>query len=166
MNEQEFLRSVQLEAQAAGINPLLLMAGIEGLYTFREVPADELNFSLLDSLILTVFALRVGDTFDAIARENMESASLETRVKAEWELTEMDAAEIEKSGDTFLQSFAQMVGNSSPVRRYHRKALEVAAIEIRKAQLHFTNNSIGAIVLELCKGPLKDNLHLAALFAR
>lgn len=166
MNEQEFLQAIQQEAQGAGINPLLLIAGIEGLYTFRDVPAPELNFQFLDSLILTIFALRIGDTFDGIARQNIESASLETRVKAEWELTEMDAAEIEQTGDAFLASFAKMLGEGSPVRRYHRKALEVAAIEIKKAQLQFENNSIGAIVFEICKGPLKDNLHLAALFGR
>lgn len=166
MNEQEFLQAIQQEAQGAGINPLLLIAGIEGLYTFRDVPAPELNFQLLDSLILTIFALRVGDSFDAIARRNMTSESLETRVKAEWELAEMDPADIENTGDAFLASFAQMVGAGSPVRRYHRKALEVAAIEIKKAQLHFENNSIGAIVFDICQGPLKDNLHLAAIFAR
>ncbi|SHF47624.1 hypothetical protein SAMN05444008_108154 [Cnuella takakiae] len=166
MNEQEFLQAIQQEAQAAGINPLLLVAGIEGLYTFREVPAQELNFQLLDSLILTIFALRVGDTFDTIARQNMEASNLETRVKAEWELTEMDPAEIQKTGDAFLASFAKMVGDSSPVRRYHRKALEVAAMEIKKAQVQFENNSIGAIVFEICRGRLKDNLHLAALFGR
>ena len=71
MNEQEFLKAIQQQAEASGINPLLLMSGIEGLYTFREVRAEELNFALLDSLILTVFALRVGDTFDQIVRENL-----------------------------------------------------------------------------------------------
>jgi hypothetical protein len=166
MNEQEFLQAIQQEAQGAGINPLLLIAGIEGLYTFRDVPAQELNFQLLDSLILTIFALRVGDSFDGIARQNMVSESLETRVKAEWELTEMDPAEIEKTGDAFLASFAKMVGAGAPVRRYHRKALEVAAIEIKKAQLHFENNSIGAIVFDICQGRLKDNLHLSAIFAK
>ncbi len=166
MNEQEFLKAIQQQAEASGINPLLLMSGIEGLYTFREVRAEELNFALLDSLILTVFALRVGDTFDQIVRENLESENLQTRVKAEWELAELSEADIKASSDPFLQSFATMLGGKSPVRRYHKKALEVAAIEIKKAQLHFENNSIGAIVFELCKGPLKNNLHLAALFAQ
>lgn len=166
MNEQEFVQAVQQEAHAAGINPLLLLSGIEGLYAFRDVPAAELNFTFLDSLILTIFALRVGDTFDSIARQNMESANLETRVKAEWELTEMDAAEIDNTGDAYLQSFAKMLGGEAPVRRYHRKALEVAAIEVKKAQLQFSGNSIGAIVFEICQGRLKDNLHLVALFAR
>lgn len=166
MNEQEFLQTVQQEAHAAGINPLLLLAGIEGLYTFRDVPAAELNFTFLDSLILTIFALRVGDTFDGIARQNIESANLETRVKAEWELTEMDEAEIAATGDTYLQSFARMLGGKAPVRRYHRKALEVAAMEVKKAQLQFANNSIGAIVFDICQGRLKDNMHLVALFAR
>lgn len=166
MNEQEFLQAVQQEANASGLNPLLLISGIEGLYTFKDVPVAELNFTFLDSLILTIFALRVGDTFDSIARANMESASLETRVKAEWELTEMDAEEIENTGDTYLQAFARMLGGQSPVRRYHRKALEVAAIEVKKAQLQFEHNSIGAIVFEICQGRLKDNLHMVAIFAR
>lgn len=166
MNEQEFLQAIQQEAQTAGVNPMLLMSGIEGLYTFRDVPAQELNFQFLDSLILTIFALRIGDAFDTIARQNMESSNLETRVKAEWELAAMDPAEITQTGDAYLASFAQMLGDSVPVRRYHRKALEVAAIEIKKAQLQFENNSIGAIVFEVCQGRLRDNLHLAAIFAR
>lgn len=166
MNEQEFLLAIQQEAQASGINPLLLMAGIEGLYTLREVPAQELNFQLLDSLILTIFALRIGDSFDRIARENLESPHLQARVTAEWELAELSASEIAATGDAYLQSFAQMLGGKTPVRRYHRKALEVAAIEIQKAQRLFVNNSIGAIVFEVCRGRLKENLHLAALFGR
>ncbi len=166
MNEQEFFQTIQRAAQAAGINPLLLISGIEGLYTFREIPAGELNFPLLDSLILTIFALRVGDTFDEITRENLQSDNLKTRVTAEWELAELSENEIAESGDRYLQSFAQMLGGKSPVRRYHKKALEVAAFEIKKAHLQFVNSSIGAIVFDICKGPLKDNLHLAALFAR
>jgi hypothetical protein len=165
MNEQEFLKAIQHEAEDAGINPLLLMSGIEGLYAFRDVRAAELNFALLDSLILTIFALRIGDTFDQMARENMSSANLQASIKAEWELSELSEADI-SAGDPFLQSFARMLGSKSPVRRYHVKALEVAAVEIKKAQLHFKDNSIGAIVFALCNGPLKDNLHLAALFAQ
>ncbi|WP_132055852.1 hypothetical protein [Pseudocnuella soli] len=166
MNEQEFLQAIQAQATASGINPLLLMSGIEGLYTFREVPANALNFDLLDNLILTIFALRIGDTFDAIARENLDAENLQARVVAEWELGEFTPEEISNSGDAFLQSFAQTLGTSTPVRRYHRKALEVAAVEVRKAQLHFDNNSIGAITFALCQGQLKDSLHLAALFSR
>ena len=166
MDEHEFLKAVQVQAQASGINPLLLMSGIEGLYTFREVPANALNFELLDNLILTIFALRVGDSFDEIARQNLQSSSLQARVVAEWELAEMDPEEINGSGDAFLQSFAQMLGGKIPVRHYHRKALEVAAVEIRKAQVHFENNSIGAITFALCQGSLKDSLHLAGLFSR
>ena len=158
--------AIQQQAQESGINPLLLVSGIEGLYTFREVPANSLNFDLLDNLILTIFALRVGDSFDDIARQNLDSENLQARVVAEWELAELTPEEISGTGDAFLQSFAQMIGSSTPVRRYHRKALEVAAIEIRKAQLHFENRSIGAITFSLCQGKLKDSLHLAALFAR
>lgn len=166
MNEPEFLQAIQQEAQNSGLNPLLLLSGIEGLYTFREVPAQQLNFPLLDNLILTIFALRIGDSFDEIARRNLESPNLQARITAEWELAELSAAEVGQTGDAYLQSFAQILSGKSPVRRYHRKALEVAAIEIRKAQVHFANNSIGTIIFVLCQGRLKNNLHLAALFAR
>lgn len=160
------MQAVQSQATASGINPLLLMSGIEGLYAFREVPANVLNFDLLDNLILTIFALRIGDTFDEIARKNLESPNLKVRVVAEWELEVLHPEEIQGSGDAFLQSFVQALGNTTPVRRYHRKALEVAALEVRKAQVHFENNSIGAITFALCQGELKDSLHLAALFGR
>src|SRR5687767_4543644 len=110
MNEQEFLHAVQAQATASGINPLLLMSGIEGLYAFREVPANTLNFELLDNLILTIFALRIGDTFDAIARENLGAPNLQARVLAEWELEELRPHEVESSGDAFLQSFVQTLG--------------------------------------------------------
>lgn len=166
MNEQEFLHAVQAQAVASGINPLLLMSGIEGLYTFRDVPANALNFDLLDNLILTIFALRVGDSFDEIARQNLESDNLQAKVVAEWELAELTPEEIGNSGDTFLQSFWQMLGGKMAIRRYHRKALEVAALEIRKAQLRFENSSIGLITFGLCQGKLKESLHLAALFGR
>lgn len=166
MNEHQFLSAVQAQAEANDINPLLLISGIEGLYTFRDVPANAINFELLDNLILTIFALRIGDTFDEIARKNLDAEQLQARVVAEWELGELAPEEIAESNDAFLQSFAKMVGSQTPVRRYHRKALDVAALEIRKAQLQFENNSIGAITFGLCQGELKDSLHLAALFSR
>lgn len=166
MDQQAFIEAVQQEAQVAGINPMLLLSGIEGLYTFREVPVQDLNFALLDGLILTIFALRIGDSFDVIARQNLEAPNLQARIKAEWELAELNADDITKSGDAYLRSFAQMLGQSTPVRRYHQKALEVAAMEINHAHLHFGSNSIGAITFEICKGRLKDSMHLAALFGR
>lgn len=166
MDQQAFLVAVQQEAQETGIDPMLLLSGIEGLYTFREVPMQELNFSLLDGLILTIFALRIGDNFDAIARQNLEASKEEARIKAEWELAILSPAEIAASGDAYLQSFAQMLGAATPVRRYHQKALEVAALEINSAHLHFNNNSIGFITFEICQGKLKDSLHLASLFSK
>ena len=45
------------------MNPLLLLSGVESLYSFKDVQMNALNFELLDGLILTIFALRVGDQF-------------------------------------------------------------------------------------------------------
>ena len=44
------------------------------------------------------------------------------------------------------------------------EALEVAALEIKKAQLIFGNESIGVIVLSICKDDPEDRLGLASLF--
>jgi hypothetical protein len=43
--------------------------------------------------------------------------------------------------------------------------LEVAAIEIKKAQIVFENNSIGLIILAICKDDPENKLGLASLFA-
>lgn len=166
MSEQEFLAIVKHKAAETGLNPLLFISGIEGLYSFRNVPAHELNFGMLDSLILTIFALRIGDSFDELSRQNLEAKNLQTRMAAERELELLSEEDVAQINDPFLTSFAQVLQHKLPVRRYHRKALEVAAIEIKKAQLHFANNSIGAIVFALCQSELKGHLHLAAIFSR
>ena len=76
----------------------------------------------------------------------------------------MSRTDIDESHNPYLQSFARMVGQKSPVRKYHEKALEVAALEIKKMQLIFGNDSIGIIMLAICKDDEQDNLGLASLF--
>jgi hypothetical protein len=146
------------------MNPLLLLSGIEGLFTFRDVQLNAINYEFLDSLILTIFALRVGDRFHTLAQENLSSSSSNVQLAAIHELTEMSAEDIAASQNPYLQSFASIIGGKSPVRKYHEKALEVAALEIRKAQIAFENESIGLIILAICKDDPEDSLGLASLF--
>ena len=146
------------------MNPLLILSGIEGLYTFKDVQINAINYDMLDSLILTIFALRIGDQFHNIAEENLESINPSIRENARMELSEMTSSDIEKSQNSFLQSFAYMLKGKTPVRKYHEKALEVAALEIRKSQLIFSNDSIGIIMLAICKDDDHNHLGLASLF--
>jgi hypothetical protein len=67
MNEQEFYKMVNAKARALNMSPLLLISGIEGLYSFKDVQIDNINYRFLDNLILTILALRIGDSFHAIA---------------------------------------------------------------------------------------------------
>jgi hypothetical protein len=64
----------------------------------------------------------------------------------------------------YLVSFANIINGKSPVRRYHEKALEVAALEIKRAQLNFENNTISTIVLVILKDDVTNSLGLASLF--
>lgn len=164
MNENAFIEAVSDISKEYGFNPLLLMSGIEGLYTFRDVTMNTINYDLLDSLILTVFALRVGDQFHTLAEENLSSKNANVQLAAINELTEITAEEIETADSPYLKSFASLLGGKSPVRRYHLKALEVAAVEIKKAQLHYNNESIGMIILAICKTDTQNRLGLASLF--
>lgn len=164
MNEQLFYQTVSEKSRALNINPLLLLSGIEGLYTFRDVQLNAINYDFLDSLILTIFTLRIGDQFHGMAEDNLTSPNLNTRSSAQAELREMSRTDIDESHNPYLQSFARMVGQKSPVRKYHEKALEVAALEIKKMQLIFGNDSIGIIMLAICKDDEQDNLGLASLF--
>jgi hypothetical protein len=164
MNEQAFLQTISEKSQQLNINPLLLLSGIEGLYTFRDVRLNEINYEFLDSLILTIFALRIGDQFHTLAEENLSSPNHAVRNAADKELTELTYEEISRSDNRYLQSFASIVNGKSPIRRYHEKALEVAALEIRKAQLNFSNESISTIMLAICKQDLNNSLGLASLF--
>ncbi|MGZ3838889.1 MAG: hypothetical protein ACXVMS_16205 [Flavisolibacter sp.] len=164
MNEQIFLHNLNSKARQLNINPLLLLSGIEGLYTFKDVQLNKINYEFLDSLILTIFALRIGDQFHTIAQENLLSSNADVRTAASHELAEMNADTIASSSNPYLQSFAGILNGKSSIRKYHEKALEVAALEIRKTQLNFQSQSISTIVLALCQNELKDSLHLSHMF--
>ena len=164
MNEQLFYRTINEKSRDLNLNPLLLLSGIEGLYTFRGVQLNTINYDFLDSLILTILALRIGDQFHTLAEENLASTSYSVRQAAQAELIEMSKEEINMSNNQYLQSFALLLNGKSPVRKYHEKALEVAALEIKKAQLVFGNESIGIIMLAICKDDINNSLGLASLF--
>jgi hypothetical protein len=164
MNEQEFYKAITERSQELDVNPLLLLSGIEGLYTFRDVKLNAINYDLLDSLILTIFALRIGDQFHNIAEENMNSQSKTVRMAASEELKELNNDDIKHSKNRYLQSFASLLNGKSPIRKYHEKALEVAAYEIKKAQMIFGNDSIGIIILAICKDDPGNRLGVASFF--
>jgi len=164
MNEQLFYQAVTERSQELNVNPLLLLSGIEGLYTFRDVRLNAINYDLLDSLILTIFALRIGDQFHNIAEDNLASESKTVRMAASEELKELNKTDIEHSKNKYLQSFASVLGGKSPIRKYHEKALEVAAYEIQKAQMIFGSDSIGIVILAICKDDPGDRLGVASFF--
>jgi hypothetical protein len=164
MNEQQFYKAITERSQELNVNPLLLLSGIEGLYTFRDVKINAINYDFLDSLILTIFALRIGDQFHSIAEENLASESITVRMAASEELKELDKNEIAHSNNQYLQSFASVLNDKSPIRKYHEKALEVAAYEIKKAQMLFGNESIGIIILAICKDDPGDRLGVQSFF--
>jgi hypothetical protein len=163
MNEQAFIQTINERSQALAINPLLLLSGIEGLYTFKDVQLNSINYEFLDSLILTIFALRIGDQFHTIAEENLLSNNSSIRSAANKELIELSRQDIIDSSNPYLQSFASILNGRSPIRRYHEKALEVAALEIKKTQLNFNINSISTIMLAICKEE-SNSLGLETLF--
>jgi hypothetical protein len=164
MNEEQFCQAVNNTARTTGMNPLLLLSGIEGWFTFRNVPLNTINYDMLDSLILTIFALRIGDQFHTIAQENLSSANENTRAAAGMELRELSQDEIALSSNEYLQSFANMLNGKSTVRKYHEKALEVAALEVRKAQVVFGQASISTIIVNVCA--TDSTLNLGALFSQ
>lgn len=164
MDERHFLHSVQRTSQTVGINSLLLLSGIEGLYTFRDVELSHINYSYLDSLILTIFALRIGDHFHSLAEENLTSTSDALRTSAQHELRELTEADINKSQNQYLQSFAKLLAGKSVIRKYHEKALEAAAVEIEKTQARFQTNSISTIVLHICRTHLQNTVNLGSVF--
>ncbi|HEV7621323.1 MAG TPA: hypothetical protein VGO09_06315 [Flavisolibacter sp.] len=164
MDENVFIKTVNNKAREFGLNPLLLLSGIEGLYTFRNIKLTAINYEFLDSLILTIFALRIGDQFHSLAEQNLSSSSLKVRNSAIAELKELSWDEIKASENLYLVSFANIINGKSPVRRYHEKALEVAALEIKRAQLNFENNTISTIVLVILKDDVTNSLGLASLF--
>jgi len=165
MNESVFIQAVTEKSREFNLNPLLLLSGIEGLYTFKDVPMGSINHELLDSLILTIFALRIGDQFHGLAEEQLSSSNASVQWAAIQELTEMNEAEINATESPFLKSFARLLQGKSPVRRYHIKALEVAAVEIKKAQKSFGQTSIGEIMLLICKNDVEDKLGMSVILA-
>lgn len=164
MNEQLFYQAISERSKELDLNPLLLLSGIEGLYTFKDVQLNAINYDLLDSLILTIFALRIGDQFHHLAEDNLSSGSKTVRMAASAELKELDSHEIADSKNAYLQSFASILNGKTPIRKYHIKALEVAAYEIKKTQIIFSNDSIGSIMLAICKTDPDDRLGMASLF--
>ncbi|MFN2441042.1 MAG: hypothetical protein ABR503_17720, partial [Chitinophagaceae bacterium] len=118
----------------------------------------------LDSLILTIFALRVGEEFHSLAEENLLSDNDKIMQGAAIELSPLSKEVIDQSANSYLQSFAQILNGKSIIRAYHVKALEVAALEIKKAQVIFKNNSISSIVMNICKNDVNGHLGLASLF--
>lgn len=164
MNEQTFYETVMERSKQLNLNPLLVLSGIEGLYTFKDVKLNSINYDLLDSLILTIFALRIGDQFHSIAEENLQSQSKTVRMAASAELKELNHEDITASKNQYLQSFASVLNGKSPVRKYHVKALEVAAYEIKKAQLLLGNDSIGLIMLAICKDEPNNQFGLSSIF--
>jgi len=164
MNEQLFYSAITERSKEVNVNPLLLLSGIEGLYTFRDVKLNSINYELLDSLILTIFALRIGDQFHNIAEDNLNSQSKTVRMAASAELKELSSNDIERSQNRYLQSFASVLGGKSTIRKYHEKALEIAAYEIKKAQTIFGSESIGIVILAICKDDPADRLGVASFF--
>jgi len=142
-----------------------LLSGIEGLYTFKEVPLNAINYEFLDSLILTIFALRIGDQFHSLAQENLTHPKEAVQAAAAYELQIMPAEEIAGSSNPYIQSFARLLNGKSPVRRYHSKALEAAATEINSALFQSQSDSISSLVIGICKSELQDDLDLGSLFA-
>jgi hypothetical protein len=164
MNEQLFLQILNQKSRELNISPLLLLSGIEGLYTFKDVPINAINYEFLDSLILTIFTLRIGDEFHSIAEYNLSSEHHTVRIAANTELSELSADDIAHSNNPYLQSFASVLDGKSAIRRYHVKALEVAALEVEKVQQLFKSNSIGTIIMAICQTELKEGLDLNAVF--
>jgi hypothetical protein len=165
MDEKVFLQLLNDKAKALGINPFLLLSGLEGLYTFREVPLNSINMDFLDSLVLTLLTLRIGDQFHGLAEEQLGHERPQVQEAARRELEVIPDAELEASTDPYLRSFASVLSGKSPIRRYHIKALEAAAQEVHHVQLRYGNSSIGAIMIEVCKTELSDVLPLGSLFS-
>jgi hypothetical protein len=164
MTEHAFLEVLSDKAARLRVNPFLLLSGLEGLYTFRHTPLNAINYPLLDSLILTIFTLRIGDRFHEIAQQNLLHENGVVRDAAARELRPMNNAELESSNNPYLASFVRLVNGSSPIRKYHEKALEAAALDIEETQNRFGSNSISTVILGICKDELQDGISLDALF--
>jgi hypothetical protein len=106
----------------------------------------------------------VGDSFHTIAENNLQSLQPQTRSAAELELFELSPEYVQSSSNAYLQSFAQVLNGKTVIRKYHEKALEVAAMEIKDAQQRFENFSIGSIIFNICMQP-GEGLDLSFLFS-
>jgi hypothetical protein len=140
------------------------MSGLEGLHMFKDVPLNQINYDFLDSLILTILTLRIGDGFHSLAEKSLESESTEKKWAAIQELTELNGADIASSGNLALQSFAKLLNGKSPIRRYHEKALDAATQEIQNTTLAYQNPSISTIILALCQTELKNVIEDSGFF--
>jgi len=98
-----------------------------------------------------------------MAEKNLASTHNDVRKAAAVELRELSKDDINHSSNIYLQSFAGLLNGKSSIRKYHEKALEVAALEVRKAQEQFSINSIGSIVLAICED-MKGSVDLSFLF--
>ncbi|GAB4092191.1 hypothetical protein [Flaviaesturariibacter terrae] len=165
MDEQAFLQRLSDKASELHINPFLLLSGLEGLYTFRDVPLSSLNMEYLDSLVLTLFTLRIGDQFHALAETEVREGTEAGQAAALRELEPIPDEELAQSTDGYLRSFASVLEGKTTVRRYHVKALEAAAREVTVVQQRYGSPSIGSIMIEVCKTQLADVLPLGALFS-
>jgi hypothetical protein len=163
MNEQAFLEVIGRKAIELNMNPILLLSGLEGLYTFKDIPLNQINYEFLDSLILTIFALRIGDSFHQQARENLLSNDNRIRESAANELKIMTSQDITDSRNLYLASFAHIINGKSPIRNYHVKALDAAALEINNTQLQFNATSISTIIIYLFN-EFKNELNINSLF--
>src|SRR2546428_8023122 len=121
MTEQQFYQIINLKAKELDLNPFLIISGIEGLYTFRDVQLNAINYGFLDNLILTIFSLRIGDQFHLLAEKNLSSKDFAVRMAASTELREMSSEEIMNSTNPYFQSFAEIVAGKSTIRKYHEK---------------------------------------------
>jgi hypothetical protein len=162
MDQELFVKTINTHAKSWGINPLLLLSGVEGLYTYKDVPLNAINYDLLDSLILTIFSLRIGDQFHALAVQNLENNSAKIRAAADAELAPLLPIDITESGNAYLQSFATVLGGKSTIYRYHIKALDAAALDIQHQQERWGQKSIGIIIMNICKEDKSG--YLTALF--
>lgn len=77
----------------------------------------------------------------------------------------MNTELIAQSNNAYLQSFAGIINGGNVIRKYHEKALEVAALEVKKMQLHFRNESIGSIMIDICKTDLNQALNMGGWFS-
>lgn len=162
MDQEIFIKTINTHAQEWGLNPMLLLSGIEGLYSFKDVPLNDINYEFLDSLILTILALRIGDQFHYLAEQNLQNPSQKISAAAAEELTVLSPQYIQASQNAYLQSFAAVLEGKATIYKYHIKALEAAALEIQVQRDKWDQKSIAVIIINICKEDTSG--YLTALF--